>query len=443
MNIILENEIEQFRKKANTYQEKLEISALIAEKLKKKKIIIYGAGAAGTSIYKVMKKRNIPLQFFVDRKFMDIKQVEEIKVYSPKKLQEIDASEYMIIVSVDPQIYLNFKVEIMGLIEEYCGNIDVVHYGRNLIDILKYEECFATHEKKGDFSIIDCINCGSESRGCGIFEDYIRRISATEMDPSRKYSKKFNQFFGYILGQSCTLRCQNCCEMVPHLPSKGFADKETVIQDCKKMADACEFITYIEMVGGEPFLHPQFEEILRELLKIKRVGYIKTFTNGTIIPSDSLCEVLKDNRMIVTFSNYTDVAKGKLLENIYKTKEKFDKEGVRYIFSSSKTWLDFTSFDLVEKEEEKLKQRYQDCFLSHCRRLYQGILYSCPHHYSGAQLEKLDMLSGEYIDIHHLSTDELASALDQLQDLEYIDACKYCAMPYAKEIPAGLQLEQK
>lgn len=215
-----------------------------------------------------------------------------------------------------------------------------------------------------------------------------------------------------------------------------------MIENCRKVADACQFTMYLELIGGEPFLHPDIAYILRELLKINDVGYIKVFTNGTVVPDEELCAVLKDPRIVIVWSNYQDTVKGELLDNVNRTREIFAKESIEYIYSMSKTWLDFSSFDYADKSEEDLEKDFEDCFLANCHRLYEGVLYRCPHQYAAMRLGKIQIDEHDCVDINKAgSLEELSGKLFEFKNLQYVDACRYCVVPYkAQEVPAGEQL---
>lgn len=438
MKEILNKEIDKYDK-LTAENERTEIYQRVAEILKsQEKIVIYGAGAAGKSIYEALKKEEIKIDFFVDKRYDEILEYNNCPVKSPECLKTINSVKNLVIVSVDPQMFLNYKREIIEeSIAALCPECSIICYGRSILNILKYNQCY----KKNKLNITECINCGAESRGCTIFDKYIRKDLKLDDTENVYKSELFNNYFGYILGQACTLKCENCCEMVPYLKEHKFVNKDIVISECKRILKATKFLQYIELVGGEPFLHPEIKEILVQLLAIQNAGYIKVFTNGTVIPDDDLCEILKNDRVVVVLSNYMDVVKGKLLNNINTTREIFEHKKIDYIFSYSKTWLDFKSFEEIEKDEEVLRRDFKDCHIANCNRLYKGVLYRCPHQYAGIQLEQLKLKQEECVNINECELNELGKKLDSFTKLEYIDACMHCAMPYnAKEIPAAKQL---
>ncbi len=440
----LEMLIEEF-KNSDSADEKESAAYRARGLLRGEQIAVYGAGAVGKAIAYTFGQLAIPIDFFVDRKWAEIGMIGDTKVLAPDSLKALKGRNALIIVSIDPILFLEFKEEILKNIRLYCPDSRVIAYGRDLLLLLRYLECGKKLLEGYNFNIAECINCGAESRGCDIFDKYLRKIAPGSTLNKNVCALKYNKFFGYILGNICTLKCEHCCEMVPYYNNRGFVSKYRVIEDCKRVADATGFTMYVELIGGEPFLHPDIVDILCELLKLADVGYIKVFTNGTVPPDIKLCEVLKQPRLVLLLSNYQDTVKGALTENIIRTKDILEKEGIDYIYSMSKTWLDFSSFDFVEKSAEQLENDFEECHIANCHRLYEGVLYRCPHQYAAARLKKIPIEDGEYVNIGRAGTrEELSKLLFEFKQLKYVDACRYCALPHnAEEVPAGEQLEEK
>ncbi len=93
------------------------------------------------------------------------------------------------------------------------------------------------------------------------------------------------------------------------------------------------------------------------------------------------------------------------------------------------------------ENKKSIKKIFEACPLHCCNRLFNGNLYRCPHQYAGVELGKLKKLEVESIEINKLDEKSLARALEAFENVEYIDACRYCTMPFdAPTVPAGLQL---
>jgi len=441
MKRLFETKMNEFNNGKMSLREIEDFSTEILSAFMEKTLIIYGAGVAGREILKELQKSNIQIECFIDRRADTLVEVEGVKVYRPDHLALYDSSDVIVMISIDPQIVHDFRTEVEDRIEQFCPSCYEITYGRDFLAVLRYRPCRAKLENGEDFSICECLDCGAEGRNCPIFIEYLKRTR--EIEDRGNLKNKYNKFFGYICGKVCTLKCENCCELVPYYHEKDQVCADIMLKDCKRLAAASQFNLFIELVGGEPFLHPELPEILEELLKIPNVGYVKVFTNGTVVPGDRLMEVLKDRRLVVVISNYMDTVTGKLADHLKITRKKLEDENIPYIFSFAQTWLDFpTKFEYVGEKEGRLEKDFEDCYLAECKRLYNGLLFRCPHHYAGVQMGKFDGLKDETLDIwSYESVSELSEGLYEFLSVPYLEACKYCTLPYyAEEVPAAKQI---
>ena len=158
------------------------------------------------------------------------------------------------------------------------------------------------------------------------------------------------------------------------------------------------------------------------------------------MPSDSLCDILKNKRIVINLSDYTMAVTGQLLDNIYATQDKLTAKGIPYIRSSARTWLTF-DFENRGKSEEELKKGFAACNSADCQRLHKGVLYRCHHQYAGMRLGTCPEAEDDIIRIHECSTEELREACDYLERKEFVDACRYCNWPFdAQQVPAAEQV---
>ena len=412
----------------------------LLKRLKESRVVLYGAGAIGKVMKETLDDLGVRVDFIVDKKYEEIRYVGDVPVVATDLLEKANTEEYTVIICVANNIVLAYKSEIEELLQQKCPRAAVIGDGRNLAFFLRSNSCDKRLQAGEEFDLIKCINCGSEQRGCDICKRYLMQQNGNEALYELHKERKFEYYFGYVLGQYCTLRCKHCNEMIPYQNNREFVSLEEVLRDCKKLIGSCYFLPFMELVGGEPFLYPQLEELLQELLQIPNLGYIKIFTNGTVVPSDSLCDILKNKRIVINLSDYTMAVTGQLLDNIYATQDKLKAKGIPYISSSARTWLTF-DFENRGKSEEELKKGFAACNSADCQRLHKGVLYRCHHQYAGMRLGTCPEAEDDIIRIHECSTEELREACDYLERKEFVDACRYCNWPFdAQQVPAAEQV---
>lgn len=425
----------------DTLEEKQKFAIEFMTAIQPLRIVIYGAGAVGRSLLHSLGRKGIRPLFFVDRRWEECGFVDGMALRSPETLREVNTCDTLVIMAINAEVIREFNQEPVENIRKYCPEAAVLYTGIHVNSLLRFADCFDKLNRGEIFDLAECLDCGAETELCRIYQEYLRRIAPGSKRLAKRPSKKFD-WFGYIMGQHCSLKCKDCCECVPYFENPVFSEAGVILSDCEKIAASCSFIRYIELVGGEPFLHPQFRQVLEGLLRIENVGYIKVFTNGTVVPQRSLLEFIKNPRIVIDISNYTAQAKGRLLENIYRTMNLLNENGIRYVYSESKEWTDWGGFHDRGRTEEDVRNNASHCFCYNCHRAFQGKLFRCPHQYAGIQQGKMKLIEGEYVDLNCGLPEELARKLDAFEELPFTDGCRRCDMPFdCPVVPAGIQLD--
>lgn len=399
-----------------------------------KKVYLYGAGTVARNIVNVFERLDIKVSGLFDKRY----HVDDFKfsmsVQSPDLLTQMVDKESILIVAINNY---TFDSVVKELSER--GIVCNFYRGEDLHSNLRASLCLCDSFEGRRLDLRTCYECTILDNTCNSLQTYLKRIKGcTETSPNLS---KMNMI-GYTLGTICSLRCKHCCEAVPYLPkeSRYFIDHKVVVNDITKLASACNFITLVEFIGGEPFLSPKLDHVLSDILKIQNVGMIHIFTNGTVVPSDSLCNAMLNERITVYVSNYQAILPENLQSKIHSTMDKLASMGVSYFRGKKFDWKDFSSFNMVANcSPDHLSHRFSQCFLSHCHRLSEGKLYHCPHQYAGVKLGKIS--DSDVLSVHKYSTQELVEMLNRFEERPYIAACKYCTMPFdAMSVPSGEQL---
>jgi organic radical activating enzyme len=402
-----------------------------------KQAILYGVGVLGKRIRDIFNELDIKIYALVDKNATAINKSTGLDVHEPKMLETITTPDkFVLFASTHRLIIRSIKEDLRKLSSSF---VDVVS-GNDAHITLQSALCTLKHKRKEVLPLEFCYECSILDNTCSVLARYLK--DTNNFDTAKAQGTPNLKMIGYVLGSVCTLNCKHCCESIPYMDAsvKKFVPTDKVISDITRLAKACEFLTLLEFVGGEPFLHPGLIDILNVALKIKNIGVIHIFTNGTVTPTKKLCEVVSNSRIVIYISNYTKRLSEHHLSKVAKTENMLRENKVTFLYGTQDNWYDFTSFELVCEDVAKLKNKYPKCFLHNCNRLHNGALYRCPHHYGGVMLNKLKYRD-DIIHIHEFSDPELADQLDKFLSVEYVDACKYCAMPF--EAPfgrAGVQL---
>jgi hypothetical protein len=404
------------------------------EELGGRKLIIYGASVIGVSAYRVMRELDVDVAYMVDRDADELGDIDGFKVRKPESLAKIsDSQNYLVLIAAS-------RVTSKSVLSDMAAGgytFTAVENGEDATNVLQCAVCAIRHREGRDGKLADCGICSVLDNHCPVFRKRGEDAIGVTVTDGKKRSKR-NAMIGYTLGKVCTLNCRHCCESLPLFPGRQrrFVDAETVKKDIERLANACEHITKVEFIGGEPFLHPELGEIVQKTLKIENVAFVQIFTNGTVDPSDDLCEILANERIAVHVSDYSSVLTDTQKRKVDLTKETLSKHGVSYVLGVGKKWFDFSSFEYRDDGAAELSKRYGACFLHHCNRLCDGVLYVCPHHYAGVGLGHIDPRC-DTVRIHELEDEELVKALDRFKTMDFAESCRYCKMPWDAPVILG------
>lgn len=400
--------------------------------LQNKRVFFYGGGAIGTAFLAMFEHLNLYVEGIFDRDCS--KQTNSgVKVFSPDKIKDLVGTEDVLIGTVN---WRNQEV-----IKKYLDDIGVINElidGSLMHSPLQRSICtlYNLHNKKLQYEKCSC--CFIESSRCDIMRENIMR---TKPGVKPNEGKSRLPLCEVIVGNVCTLRCKHCLEGVPYSKFPRKQDTaENLIKAIKRVAEASEFLTSINFLGGEPTLHPDLYKIIEFVLSIPNVGIVKVVTNATVKPSPKLLEVLKNKFVVVNVSDYSaqlpDAQKAKIEETIHILKE----SNVAFSHIKNMTWYDMSSFKRNNDDETALKKRFKYCRMNGSHRMYDSKIFPCSHFYAGYVTGQLE-LDDTIINIFEGDIDSLSKRLNQLWNQPYSTACKYCEMPYvSKLVPGGEQV---
>ncbi|HEY3444737.1 MAG TPA: radical SAM protein [Myxococcales bacterium] len=398
--------------------------------------VLYGAGLLGGRVRFLFQELGIPY-LLVDKEAARIRAEKGLDVKEPSFLQGLsNADDYVLFATVNRLRVPSIREDLAKLSTPFSE----VESGYDFHVTLQSAFCTAKHYRQENLALQYCYECSIMDNTCPVLARYLRDKNG--FDPATAHGTPNLKMIGYVLGTVCSLNCRLCCESIPSVPrsNRAFVPTASVIQDISKLSNACEFLTLLEFVGGEPFLHPGLVSILETSLKSRNIGVIHIFTNGTVPPKDELCRTLAHPRIVIYISNYSKLLSERHSQQVAKTEQLLRSAGVSFNYGSNDNWYDMSCFDFVGDDEATLRSRFSQCFVHTCNRLHRGSLYRCPHHYGGVTTGQLQPTE-EIVRIHEYSDADLPRRLDEFLARGFSDACRNCPMPFnAPFMPPGTQV---
>ncbi|MCL2650422.1 MAG: radical SAM protein [Candidatus Azobacteroides sp.] len=228
------------------------------------------------------------------------------------------------------------------------------------------------------------------------------------------------------LTDHCNLNCRGCDNFSPLSP-EIFADITVFEHDCARIAELSNgHVQEVQLLGGEPLLHPQVVEFLNIARKYFPEVTIKMVTNGILLLKQKadFWEACRRNNIEIVVTKYPIKINHEAIEKHVKN------EGVKFDFYGSTAEVEKNMqcmpFDLSGK------QNARDSFLrcssaNRCISLDNGKIYTCttiPYvKYFNAHFSKnLAVTEADYLDIYKVKNiDEILDFLCQPMPF-----CRFC-----------------
>jgi organic radical activating enzyme len=243
-----------------------------------------------------------------------------------------------------------------------------------------------------------------------------------------EYLNKIHIFQSDVLvTERCNLNCSHCNMFIPHFEMPKHRELDTMIKDIDSYFNIVDYVSVFHLVGGEPFLHPQIQDVIQHILSnhIHKIDKFIITTNGSIAPKPSTIELLKSSNVILSVSNYSDKLE-KLKTKVEKVIDIYKTNGIKHYVRNEIEWYDFG--DLRVKNNlptDKLIKHFDSC-TAPFRGLNDGKFYYC-HLNTGAVLTKLFPLDkNDYVEIDKVSKEDLLKFDLGYTDLGYITFCDNC-----------------
>ena len=243
-----------------------------------------------------------------------------------------------------------------------------------------------------------------------------------------KYENKVHIFQTDVLvTERCTLACSHCNMFMPHFTSPNHRTLDILKSDIDLFFNKVDYVSVFHLVGGEPFLNPNIEHVIRHVVSnyTSKIDKLIITTNGTILPKQSTLDLLKSSDVILSISDYTDK-----LENI-KTKvlkviETFKSQNINHYVRTEIEWYDFGDLRIKKNlPTDELIKHFDSC-TAPFRGLNDGKFYYCHLNTSAVRTNIFPLNDNDYVSLDDVSPEDLIKFDLGYTDLGYITFCDNC-----------------
>ncbi len=390
---------------------------IAALKSSKFPVIIAGAGIVGKILLDICRKAGIKIECFCDNstKAANTEFCGLNVVYTPElKSKYKDAAVLISAAAIKDVADLLKRI---GIKNWYAGGILLKD-----LDISQTQaDAQLDYEK---YAIENCILC---------HDGYLNP------------GKLFMRSIDIIITERCSLKCKECSNLMQYYQIPQNCDINLLFKSIDNFCKVVDEVMDFRVLGGEPFMNPQWPKIVQRLVKEPKAKRIVIFTNGTILPSAEGIAALKNLKVRMIISNYGPLSKNlAALQKICR-----DNKIIHYIFNVS-DWLSCSAIKAHNRSEEKQKEIFRLCCAKNMATLSDGKLFRCPYSANAFRLSAVPDSSQDYVDLFAEPLDDKNISItktkvkDYLLNKEYLEICDFCkGRPLAgEEVPPAVQISK-
>lgn len=196
-----------------------------------------------------------------------------------------------------------------------------------------------------------------------------------------------------VLTTKCSLKCKNCANLMQYYKNPYDVDKNVIKRSVKELLKGIDYLRSVLVLGGEPFVYKDLNNILEFLCRESKIGKVFVVTNGTICPTDeSLIHTLQHPKICIRISDY-----GELSVHKRQLISLCQKRNIQYRLIKQGRWFLPGNVQKRNRTPRELQVHFRRCSTL-CRSLLNGRLYYCAR---GAHLTDLKFApdKGEYVDL--------------------------------------------
>lgn len=263
-----------------------------------------------------------------------------------------------------------------------------------------------------------------------------------------RYDKVYFTNISMLPSTACNLNCELCLNFNPYAGKPDVRSFTQVKEDIDLFFRAVDYVMLYHVSGGEPFLYPHFAEVI-EYLGTKyrnRILTLRTVTNGTVVPPDSLLQRLSEIDFEITVDDYREAVPDSK-EDFERLIQKLNKYKIKYEINKAESWIDLapTRTDHSMWTEDQLIEHFDNCAQT-WQELRDGKLYSCNYDGYATVAGINEQQKEEVFDLRNFQPEQKKELVEfrlGYNEKGYTNLCKHCRGFYMDNPVVGQPAVQK
>lgn len=230
-----------------------------------------------------------------------------------------------------------------------------------------------------------------------------------------------------LVTERCTLACSYCNMFMPHYEAPIHRELDIIKSDVDSYFKIVDYVSVFHLVGGEPFLYPNIEDIIEYILKnyIHKIDKLIITTNGTILPKQSTLDLLKENDVILSVSDYTDKLPH-IQKKVLRVLDTYKSQNINHYVRNEIEWYDFGDLRIKKNlTTDELIKHFDSC-TAPFRGLNDGKFYYCHLNTSAVRTNLFPLNNNDYVSINDVSKEDLIKFDLGYTNLGYVTFCDNC-----------------
>lgn len=261
------------------------------------------------------------------------------------------------------------------------------------------------------------------------------------------------QHVAFAITLKCTLKCRRCSMLSPYVKGNYHPSFEAIKNSLERLFQIADKVEYINITGGEPLLRAADSTLVNILdylsgLPDDKLGHIRIYTSGTVVPSDALCEEIIRFATQKTFwfeiDDYGEhsVKLDELIKKLEFYKIKYNKRDYsKDLYFDG--WVDFRHTNDKKRNSQSAKELFDKCSCGDAFSvgLIDGIVVACPATYVRYMCGEIDKDHPEVIDLSN-DIEKMRTKWISLIASGFFESCIYCPDGICKNSKRFMPAEQ-
>ena len=264
---------------------------------------------------------------------------------------------------------------------------------------------------------------------------YLEQFEEEEIENFYEKHELNIPFLEFNVTTRCTLKCRDCCAFIPQFNHTNHFDLK--FSDFKEQLNKITEIANIRnlvLLGGEPLINSELPQMVEYAAQKENISIIRITTNGTMIPSEKLLNVIKKypNRVYFYLSNYGGNPSLNPILKYDELKKLLYNNNIRFQMVDSWAWMSELGMAHKKYDEKITIKKVQDCFRTKCTHILNGKIDVCSKAHGATALGLIK--TTDAIDI--IKSKNLKKDLINFYQKPYPEACEYCILSDTEVSPA-------